>query len=481
MRRYFLLLLCLGLAGCSRPAKEIDPSDDAPLAKKSAQEGRREEVKKRSAYEERVATFRNAVEKGRVSEVKELLKTADVNDKDDDGQTPLMWAAAKGQTPVFLLLWNQGAMARERDAQGRTAVMLAAEGNHVEVLRFLLVPDQATRTAGTALKLAGLDVGKKLGFTGVPSTINDTDKKGRTALMLACAAGAREAAAEMMDPNSVSADVEPRDNQGKTALAYAAAAGQLGLVERILERFTEVKPGLDHVALKDQDGKTAADSARAAGHKAVAGVLEEYAKDPNARDDLGRTPLMRAIVAGERKALERLLGRGVDRLAQDKDGKTAAVHAAIKGDATTLTSLRYQHSHTFTTLLGWFNVADKQGKTPLMHAAANDHVRCVTGLIDEGWEAFGRGSDFTDYVVGLATAGDKEGRNALMYAAAAGNVAAARAILQAYGETTRAGLPGPEARKALLKRTDKAGNTAAQIAEEAKHPTVVELLKKYGG
>ena len=84
-----------------------------------------------------------------------------------------------------------------------------------------------------------------------------------------------------MNPNGVRADVELRDNQGKTALAYAAAAGQLGLVERILAHFTEVKPGLEHVAFKDQDGKTAADAARAAGHKAVAAVLEEYAKDPN--------------------------------------------------------------------------------------------------------------------------------------------------------------------------------------------------------
>ena len=137
-----------------------------------------------------MAAFRNAVEKGRVSEVKELLKTADVNDKDDEGQTPLMWAAAKGQTAVFLLLWDQGAMARERDAQGRTALMLAAEGNHVEIIRFLLLPDQAMRSAGAALKLAGLDAGKKLSFTGVPSTINGADKKGRTALMLACAARA---------------------------------------------------------------------------------------------------------------------------------------------------------------------------------------------------------------------------------------------------------------------------------------------------
>jgi ankyrin repeat protein len=487
-RPCLVLLLCL--AGCTgRPAKEIEPPEPGeekqpPRREKVAVEEKvaREEPKKRSAYEERIAAFRTAVEKGRVSEVKELLKTADVNDKDDDGQTPLMWAAAKGQTAVFLLLWNSGAMARERDAQGRSALMLAAEGNHVEVVRFLIAPDVAANTAGAALKLAGLEAGK-LPFTGVASTANDTDKKGRTALMLALAAGAREAAVELMSPYRATHDLNLRDSQGKTTLMYAAAAGMRPQIEQMLERFTEVKPGLDQVTQKDKDGKTAAELARAAGHKEVAAMLEEFAKDPNAADEQGRTPLMKAILAGDQEAARRLLQRGVDRHVRDSEGKTAAIHAAVKGDWETLASLRYQQNNNYTNLLSWFGVADKQGKTALIYAAAGDHVRCITALIDEGNDVDGRGGPFVDYVVGLTTATDKEGRNALMHAAAAGNLAAARAILQAYGasNTSTANLPGGEPRRALLKRTDKAGKTAQQIAEEAKHATVVDLLKKFAG
>ena len=157
---------------------------------------------------------------------------------------------------------------------------------------------------------------------------------------------------------------------------------------------------------------------------------------------------MRAILAGERKTIERLLRRGVGCLAQDKDGKTAAIHAAIKDDAQTLASLRDQRNNSSTNLLSWFNRADNQGKTALMYAAANDHVKCITALIGEGIHAFNRESDFADYVVGVTTAADKEGRNALMYAAATGSLKAAQAILQAYGVTTNNNLPGPEAREA---------------------------------
>src|SRR5262245_21578832 len=114
-------LLFLPLLGCNprEPQRERDtkePTREKPAATPPA--------KKQSSYQERLDSLKEAVGKGRVSEVKEQLKNgADVNDKDDDGQTPLMWAAAKGHRAMVWLLFSVGAIPGERDNQGRNALM----------------------------------------------------------------------------------------------------------------------------------------------------------------------------------------------------------------------------------------------------------------------------------------------------------------------------------------------------------------------
>ena len=69
--------------------------------------------------------------------VKNLLnRGADVNRKDSNGGTPLMYAALEGQVLMAELLLDKGANADSRDPDAETALMKASLRGHVEVTTF---------------------------------------------------------------------------------------------------------------------------------------------------------------------------------------------------------------------------------------------------------------------------------------------------------------------------------------------------------
>jgi uncharacterized protein len=95
----------------------------------------------------------------RLAIVKQLLaRNIDVNARYPNDLTLLMWAfgpdekAPKAQAlKIVSYLLDAGAHIDDRDARGRTALMIAAEGDHAEIAAFLLA-----RTAiATAPHLTG--------------------------------------------------------------------------------------------------------------------------------------------------------------------------------------------------------------------------------------------------------------------------------------------------------------------------------------
>jgi ankyrin repeat protein len=463
-----------GVLGCGQTAEPSKPKEQPYTPREEGPRNVAADAGRQPGYTERLAALKEAVQKGRVSEVRELLKNRlDVNDKDDAGQTPLMWAAAKGHMAIVWLLLSQGALAEERDAQGRNALMHAAEASQSEVVQALLAPQRALDAGGAAaLKLAGVD--GKLGFTGVAGSINERDGKGLTALMLAARTGSKETVESLS-----TADIAARDGQGQTALMMAAAGGHRDVVSVLLrQKFQrQLQAGLEHLRLKDRQGQTAANLARTGGHLDLADYLEDFARDPHALDEQGLTALNRAIDKGDRKKAQELLERGVDPYHADAQGRTAAVLAAVKGDAETLSLIGSLQG--FKSMVEYMNLADKQGMTALMHAAALGHAHCVQALVGNGSQVYGR-DGFDVYVIALTEASDKEGHNALMLAAARGHAQAVRSLLQAFGDSAVASLPGPERRRACVQSADKGGKTALQLAQDAEHVAVVRVLKEFG-
>jgi ankyrin repeat protein len=126
------------------------------------------------------------------------------------GRTALHWAAATGKISVASKIFEVSAgrtVARVRvtTERGRTALHLAAENNHAEMVRLLL--------RNGALKEA-------------------TSDGNWTALLNAAKNGHEEAVDALL---SSDANVNARTSSGMTALHWAAELGHLGVVKRILK------------------------------------------------------------------------------------------------------------------------------------------------------------------------------------------------------------------------------------------------------
>jgi ankyrin repeat protein len=66
-----------------------------------------------------------------------LEKEANVESKDNDGKTPLLWAAWIGHEAVAKLLSEKGADVESKDINGNTPLSMAAWKGHKAVVKLL--------------------------------------------------------------------------------------------------------------------------------------------------------------------------------------------------------------------------------------------------------------------------------------------------------------------------------------------------------
>lgn len=150
--------------------------------------------------------------RGGVESVTMLLKAGTtINVKDNEGLTPLMYAAWGGRPPAFDILTallKAGAKVNDVSQDGETALMLAARHGTADVLQTLLAAH---------------------------ATINAKTKKGQTALMYVIEGyndNKLESAKLLLKSG---ADVSIKDNEGQTALTMARKLGQEAIVKLLEE------------------------------------------------------------------------------------------------------------------------------------------------------------------------------------------------------------------------------------------------------
>ena len=256
-----------------------------------------------------------AAGEGREAIVRLLLEREDVqaDSKDEDGQTPLSWAVERGHEAIVrLLLEREDVQADSKDEDGRMLLSWAAAGEHEAIVRLLLERE------------------------GVQADSKDED--GQTLLSWA-AAGEHEAIVRLLlEREGVQAD--SKDEDGQTPLSWAVAGEHEAIVRLLLER-EDVQADS-----KDEDGRTQLSWAAAEVHEAVVRLLlEREDVQADSKDEDGRTPLSWAA-GGGREAIVRLLLEREDVQAdsKDEDGRTPLSWAAA-GEHEVVVSLLEQRLH----------------------------------------------------------------------------------------------------------------------------------------
>ena len=373
------------------------------------------------------------------------LPQVEINAQDSEGRSALMYAAQGGHVDVIQALTQANAVRELVDREGNTAWMLAAEAGHEQAMVASLV--QAPQK----------------------DYLNRKNKAGKTAYELAAMNGHADVVAyferslgDLVKVKIVPKKIEPIGRAGDSPLFKAVMAGEVETVQDLLNRGTPI------------DG----------------------------RDDKGQTVLMLAAGKGDIRTTLLLVNHSgkvhPDLLdARDAEGRTAIVHAVLSGNGDTVDAILIALSGAWERgKLNWFRTLDhpdKTGKNALELAQAkgfkpialklDEYYRAKldldNGAMNGYMTALSHAADIGDFATIQAIMRHKpsvtEGYNiwALMNAAKKGHILAAKAILD--------GIPDAEGRLKWLNCQRPANvvlpyNTPIDYATKGQFPELAAYL-----
>jgi ankyrin repeat protein len=270
----------------------------------------------------------------------ELLLTnhAEVNAKDNEGMTPLHWAAYKGSKEIAECLLTSKADANAQDMFGRTPASMAVETAHQDLV------DLLGRHGGLDLNSRLIDAAEKSDL----ATVNE---------MLAAGAS-----------------LGARNDLGFMPLIIASKNGSLEMVKFLIEKGADVNAG-------GANGTTPLYAAAANKRTAVAEYLISAGASPEAMgpaDEQKRrfTPLMCAAILGNLETVEALLANGAK---IDQPGNN--------GDTALMVTSKTEHTDMVKFLMSKganVNAAGPRGHTALIYAAYNGQIETVKLLLAAG-------------------------------------------------------------------------------------------------
>lgn len=192
----------------------------------------------------RVLSLFEAARLGSALQVKKMVTTPDVlpNEKDPDGETALMKAAAAGQERTAVVLLLLGANEQERDKLGQTPLMHAAAAGQAAMVQLLLDLEKIHYDEKLQFRITRLDSDlpadtdfAKMRFNFGPEL---QDKQGETALMKAARGGHTDVVI-LLTHFMVESRPEVRDKSGRTALMHAVEAGRAEMLATVAKRGFE--------------------------------------------------------------------------------------------------------------------------------------------------------------------------------------------------------------------------------------------------
>nr|XP_034965777.1 kinase D-interacting substrate of 220 kDa isoform X2 [Zootoca vivipara] len=347
------------------------------------------------------------VEEENVPALKALLeKVKDVDERNENGQTPLMLAAEQGNLEIVQELIKKGANCNLEDADNWTALISAAKEGHAAIVSELLNcnVNMEHRDMGgwnalmwacykgcTEVAELLLERGANPNITGLQynvypiiwaagrghsrivqlllhhgAKVNCSDKYGTTPLIWAARKGHLECVKYLLH---MGADVDQEGANSMTALIVAVKGGFTDSVKEILKRNPNVN-------LTDKDGNTALMIAAKEGHTEIVQDLLDAGTYVNIPDRSGDTVLIGAVRGGHVEIVRALLHKYADIDIRGQDNKTALYWAVEKGNATMVRDILQCNPDT--------EICTKDGETPLIKATKMRNIEIVELLLDKG-------------------------------------------------------------------------------------------------
>jgi ankyrin repeat protein len=232
--------------------------------------------------EQTTGSLHTAAKAGRVEIVRSLLaREEDVNARDPDQGTPLLYASKFGHLDIVRLLIEHGAEVNSRDQDQGTPLLYASKFGHFDT--FLLLIKH------------GADV-------------NSRDQDQGTPLLYASKIGRLRIVHLLIDRG---AEVNSRDLDLGTLLLYALKTGRLDIVRLLIEHGADVNS-------RDRDRWTPLHYASQFGYIGVAKLLMNHGASVNVWNVEGQTPIHVSTAKGHLEIVKLLLERGASPRIMDR-------------------------------------------------------------------------------------------------------------------------------------------------------------------
>jgi ankyrin repeat protein len=290
-------------------------------------------------------------------------------------QTPLHVAAVYGCESALKALLKAKVCVDPVNSQNFTPLLDAAERNHQELVHLLLQAGANVNHRGreelTALHLmamnGNLTAARELFQYGSEVDPRAGEWKSLTPLHLAARNNRREVVRLLL---SKGAQIEAKEKVNSTPLLLASSSGSLASLELLISSGASLDA-------QNLAGATALHLAASEGHLDVCKALLK-ARDGliNAVDNVGNSPLHRAILANQTQIALFLLKRGASVQKQNNDGHTALHLAILEGNNDLAEHLIVNYKADLTT-------KSSLGSTPLHFAADLGHEWSIKWLIGE--------------------------------------------------------------------------------------------------
>ena len=233
-------------------------------------------------------------------------KDLDVNARDNNGSTPLMYAAESGNPDAVSVLIKAGADVNAQNNDGWAPLIYAAESGNPDAVS-VLIKAGADVNARNVYEQTPLIYAAKSGNPDAVSVlikagaaVNAQNNNGWTPLMYAAMSGNPDAVSVLI---KAGADVNARKKYGLTPLMYAARSGNPDAVSVLIKAGAAVNA-------QNNDGWTPLMYAAGSGSPDAVSVLIKAGADVNAQNNNGQTPLMYAAGSGSPDAVSVLIKAG---------------------------------------------------------------------------------------------------------------------------------------------------------------------------